>query len=452
MKDWGQQLKQFLKIGIPIYGSQMSYMGMSVTDTIIAGQASSRDLAGLAIGNALTLPIFFLLGGILFAVTPIVAHLFGEKKFEDIGEKVRQILWISIVIGLIGFLLYRNLSTFLPFFNIDPSISMISDGYLKALSYGFFANMIFMCLRCYSEGMGLTLPVFFVAFAGMLLNIPLDIIFVYGYFGLPPMGGVGCGIATSINLFIGLVVLILIIIYKKEYAKTKLFWRFSKPTRQTSIELLRLGLPIGLGIFVEVSMFSGAALILASLGEGVVSAHTIAISIVSVLFMLPASIGHAAATIIGKLVGEKEFVRAKDAALIAILICLLGSFFNTAILLAFRGPLVGIYTGSREVFEIAYHLLMFGAIFQIMDGIQMAALGSLRGYKDTFIPMCMLIFSYWFLALPVGSVLTFYQVDGSVFGPSGIWIGMVIGLSIFSSMIVLRLRYVSKKFILGCNK
>ncbi len=164
-------------------------MGMSVTDTIIAGQASSRDLAGLAIGNALTLPIFFLLGGILFAVTPIVAHLFGEKKFEDIGEKVRQILWISIVIGLIGFLLYRNLSTFLPFFNIDPSISMISDGYLKALSYGFFANMIFMCLRCYSEGMGLTLPVFFVAFCRNAIKYSFRYYFCLWVFWLATYGG-----------------------------------------------------------------------------------------------------------------------------------------------------------------------------------------------------------------------------------------------------------------------
>ena len=448
LKNLLTELKHFLKIGIPIYGSQMSYMGMQVTDTIVAGKASSLDLAGLAIGNALTLPIYFLLGGCLFAVTPIVAQLYGAKKFEEIGEKVRQILWISLFIGFIGFLFYRNLSTLLPFFKIDQSIAIVSDGYLKAMSYGFFANMIFTCLRCYSEGMGLTLPVFWVAFIGMLINIPLDIIFVYGYFGIPPMGGVGCGVATSINLFVGLLVLIAIIIYKKDYAPTKLFSKFSKPNMRTTAEALKLGMPIGFGIFVELGMFSGAALILGSLGEAVLSAHTIAINIASVLFMLPLSIGLASATRIGNLVGQQDFQQARYASHISILICMIGAIFNTILILVFRDTLIGLYTNNIEVFEIAYHLLLFGAIFQFADGLQMGAVGSLRGYKDTFAPMLMLIFSYWFLALPIGYVLTFYEFKGIAFGPGGVWVGMISGLTVFAALIIPRLRYVSKKFIL----
>ena len=157
-------------------------MGMGVTDTIVAGRASALDLSGLAIGNALSMPFYFLLGGCLFAVTPIVAQLYGAKKYEEIGQKVREILWVALVLGFIGFILYRNLSIFIPFSDIEDNIAQISDGYLKAMSFGFVANMLFTCLRCYSEGMGLTLPVFWAAFIGMLLNIPLDIIFVYGYF------------------------------------------------------------------------------------------------------------------------------------------------------------------------------------------------------------------------------------------------------------------------------
>ena len=243
LKKLLKELKQLLKIGVPIFGSQISYMGMGVTDTIVAGQASALDLSGLAIGNALTMPIYFLFGGCLFAVTPIVAQLFGAKQYEMIGEKVRQILWLSIGIGVIGFFAYRNLSSLIPFFDIDPEIAVISDGYLKAMSYGFVANMIFTCLRCYSEGMGLTLPVFWIAFIGMLLNIPLDIIFVYGYFGIPPMGGVGCGIATSINVILGMMILVVVILRKKEYAKTKLFSQFSKPNKETTLEALKLGFP-----------------------------------------------------------------------------------------------------------------------------------------------------------------------------------------------------------------
>ena len=451
LKNLINELKQLFKIGIPIFGSQVSYMGMAVTDTIVAGQASSLDLSGLAIGNAITIPIYFLLGGCFFAVTPIVAQLFGAKKFEEIGEKVREILWLSLFIGFIGFLLYRNLSAFLPLFNIDENIAQISDGYLKAMSYGFFANMIFTCLRSYSEGMTLTLPVFWVAFIGMLLNIPLDIIFVYGYFGIPPMGGVGCGIATSINIVVGMFVLIGIILNKREYGPTKLFSKFTKPNKETTFEALKLGLPIGFGIFVELSMFSGAALILGSFGTTVVSAHTIAINIASVFFMLPLSIGLASATRIGNLIGEEKLSLAKYASYISILICFSAALITTILILIFRENLVAFYTSDIEVLTIAVNLLLFAAIFQIPDGLQMGAVGSLRGYKDTFAPMLMLTVTYWFIAIPVGYVLTFNGLNSNALGPPGIWIGMIIGLTIFAGLILARLRYISNKFILRAN-
>ena len=447
LKNLLKELKQLLKIGVPIYGSQISYMGMGVTDTIVAGRASALDLSGLAIGNALSMPFYFLLGGCLFAVTPIVAQLFGAKKYEEIGQKVREILWVSIALGLIGFILYRNLSFFIPFFDIEENIALISDGYLKAMSYGFIANMIFTCLRCYSEGMGLTLPVFWVAFIGLLLNIPLDIIFVYGYFGIPPMGGVGCGIATSINIVIGVIVLVLVILKKKEYAPTKIFSKFSLPNSETTKEALKLGLPIGFGVFVELSMFSGAALILGSLGSSVISGHTVAINIVSVLFILPLSFGLAAATRIGNLVGEVEFEKAKYASHVAILICLSGAILNMAVILIFRESLVSIYSSDVAIISIAINLLLFGAIFQIPDGMQMGALGSLRGYKDAFAPMLMIILTYWFIALPLGYYLTYFGILGNPMGPSGIWIGMITGLTIFASMIIPRLNYIANKFI-----
>ena len=451
MKNLLKELKQLLKIGIPIYGSQISYMGMGVTDTIVAGRASALDLSGLAIGNALSMPFYFLLGGCLFAVTPIVAQLFGARKYEEIGQKVREILWVSLALGLIGFILYRNLSFFIPFFDIEENIAQISDGYLKAMSFGFIANMLFTCLRCYSEGMGLTLPVFWVAFIGMVLNIPLDIIFVYGYFGIPPMGGVGCGIATSINIVIGVIVLVLVIIKKKEYRPTKIFSKFSLPNWDTTKEALKLGLPIGFGVFVELSMFSGAALILGSLGATVISGHTVAINIVSVLFILPLSFGLAAATRIGNLVGEKKLHQAKYASNIAIFICFAGAILNMVIILIFRDNLVSLYSSDLAVATIAANLLLFGAIFQIPDGMQMGALGSLRGYKDTFAPMLMIILTYWFVALPVGYYLTYFGIFGDPMGPSGIWIGMITGLTIFASLIIPRLSYIASKFIARSN-
>ena len=206
-------------------------------------------------------------------------------------------------------------------------------------------------------------------------------------------------------------------------------------------------LAFGLGVFVELSMFSGAALILGSLGATVISAHTVAINIASVLFILPLSFGLAAATRIGNLVGEKELRKAKYASHVAIMICLAGAIVNTIIILTFREALVSLYSADLTVISIAINLLLFAAIFQIPDGMQMGALGSLRGYKDTFAPMLMLILTYWFIALPTGYYLTYRGLFGAALGPAGIWIGMITGLTVFASIIIPRLNYIANKFI-----
>ena len=241
--------------------------------------------------------------------------------------------------------------------------------------------------------------------------------------------------------------MILVILKKKEYRPTKLFSKFSGPNSKTTKEALKLGAPIGFGVFVELSMFSGAALILGSLGAIVISAHTVAINIASVFFILPLSFGLAAATRIGHLVGERNLLQAKYASHVAVLICFVGAVANTIIILAFREALVSLYTADVAVIAIAMNLLIFAAIFQIPDGMQMGALGSLRGYKDTFAPMLMLILTYWLIALPGGYYLTYHGISSNSLGPAGIWIGMITGLTAFACLIIPRLNYIANKFI-----
>jgi MATE family multidrug resistance protein len=199
-------------------------------------------------------------------------------------------------------------------------------------------------------------------------------------------------------------------------------------------------------------MFSGAALIIGSLGAAVVGGHTVAINIASVFFMLPLSIGLAAATRIGNLVGERNLKQAQYASYVTVIVCFAGACLNTICIYMLRDGLVSLYSNDIEVIAIAVNLLLFAAIFQIPDGLQMGALGSLRGYKDTFAPMLMLIVTYWFIALPVGYLLTYYGILGNPLGAAGIWIGMITGLVLFSILIIPRLNYTSNKFILRANQ
>ena len=438
------EFKSIVKIGIPIFGSQMSYMLMGATDTIIAGRASATDLAGLAVGTAFANTLWFFVTGVIFSVTPIVAQLFGAKKFKEIGKKLREILWIA---GFLGFLLacvIFNLDLLLVFLPIEDSITNVTTGYLKAVAPGIAFITIFTCLRCYSEGMTLTKPIFIIAFSGMLLNIPLDLIFVYGWFGLPQLGGMGCGVATSIVSLIMMIVLFVYIALSKNYKKTTPFKSFTLPSIETTKEVFKLGLPIGIGIFIELSMFSGAAIILSVLGEVVVASHTVAINIASLFFMVPLAIGLAAATRVGNLIGEKNPHQAKIASHSTIFLCIIGALMNVLIILIFGSNIVSLYTTELPVFELALSLIIFAAIFQIPDGIQMGALGSLRGYKDTFIPMILLLISYWIFAMPIGFYLTNYGFERPL-GAKGMWYGMIIGLSIFSILSIFRLSWIIKR-------
>ena len=244
-KKYLKEFKHLFNIGFPIFGSQLSYALMGTTDTIIAGRASASDLAGLAVGNAFSMTIFMFFSGVIFAVTPIVAQLYGAKKFHLIGEKLREVLWIAVFLGFLIALLYMNMGIILDKLPIDKSVTDISEKYLKAVALGFAFITIFTCLRCYSEGMTLTKPVFYIAVFGMILNIPLDLIFVYGWFGAPKLGGVGCGIATTIVSFIMMIAIGI------KYMKLLIF---TPPSYETTKEVFKLGLPIGFGIFIELSM------------------------------------------------------------------------------------------------------------------------------------------------------------------------------------------------------
>ena len=383
-----KEFKSLIQIGLPIFGSQVSYVFMGTTDTLVAGRASSIDLAALAIGSAITHPIWLLIAGITFAITPIVAQLYGAKEYNKIGYKLGEVIWIALGLGSLFLIIYPNLYLLVNLLELEPEVARISGEYLKALSVGMFAITIFTCLRCYSEGMTLTLPIFYISLAGMLINIPLDIIFVYGYFGVPKMGGVGCGYATSIVSVFMTLALIIYIAKSKYYSNTKPFQQLPFPSRDTFLEIFKLGFPIGLGIFIELAMFSGAAIIISPLGTEVV---------------------------------------------------------NTIIILSFKDQLSAMFSAEEAVVLIASNLLIFAAIFQIPDGAQIGAIGALRGYKDTFAPMIITLLVYWFLAIPFGYYLTYYGLSAPL-GASGMWIAMIGGLTIFAVLIILRVQWITKKF------
>jgi MATE family multidrug resistance protein len=273
----------------------------------------------------------------------------------------------------------------------------------------------------------------------------LDIIFVYGYFGIPAMGGVGCGYATSIVSVFMTLTLIIYIAKSKNYEITKPFKKLPFPSMSTFIEVFKLGFPIGLGIFIELAMFSGAAMILSPLGTEIVAGHAIAMNIASFFFVISLSVGLAAATRVGNLIGAKRMSDARFASISSVFLCTMIAIINTIIILIFKDQLSSMFSSEEAVVVVASSLLIFAAIFQIPDGAQIGAIGALRGYKDTFAPMVITLIVYWLIAIPIGYFLTYYGIRNPL-GAAGMWIAMIGGLSIFAVLIILRLQWISKKF------
>jgi len=435
--NFSKESKFFKKIGLPILGSQLVMYAMTTTDYIMAGLYSSNDLAGVGLGASIFSPLYFLTAGVMFGVAPIIAQHYGAKEFDLIKLKTRKFLWVSLLIGILFSFLLFNAGIIINLLGTEEDISIVSLGYLKAVAFGAIPITLYQGLRNYSEGITQTKIVFIIGALGFILNIPLNYIFIF-YFGF---GGIGCGIATSIISFLGLATIWLATLVLKQYKQTNIYGKFVLPDIKSAFELVKIGGPISFGIFVELSMFSGAALVISLFGAVSLAAHTIAINIVGLLFMLPLSLGLASAIRVGNLIGEKNYTKANYAANFSLRLSVFAALFNFILIILGGEFLINLYTTDLPVISKAIGLLMLAAIFQVPDAIGFSAIGSLRGHKDTFATMVNLIISYWFFALPIGIYLAFSNYASIPNEAEGIWVGMIIGISISAVLNTLRLKH-----------
>ncbi len=431
------EVRRLFVIALPLMGAQLAQMGMGVSDAIMAGQYNSADLAGVALGGSLLWPVMLLIQGLIQAVTPTVAQLNGSRDYSEIGEVIRQGLWLAVFGGLIGVLLLNNIGVVYLWLDVDPVATEISVPYLAMASLGFPALMCFFCLRFLADGMGFTRPAMLIAIVALILKIPLNYVLIYGKFGLPEMGGVGCGLANGIINWFQLI-MILLVVSRKRFDVTGWRSKFTGPDWSRIKPLLVVGFPIGLTIFAEVGLFAFTTLLLGKLGADIVSAHNIAMNLNGVLFMPAMALGMAATIRIGFRVGANEVEDARFTAAIAIATTILVALAGSIFIFFARFGLVGLYTGDQEVAELATTLLLFVTFFLVFDAIQSTAAGALRGFKDTKVPMFIALFSYWVIGLPLECVLGFGLI-GEPMGVYGFWIGLALGVGTAAVLLSIRL-------------
>jgi MATE family multidrug resistance protein len=441
------ELKGLLGLALPIMIAQLATTAMGFVDAVMAGRVSPRDLASVALGNSIWIPVYLLMSGVLLATTPKVAQRFGAGQLDEIGPLVRQALWLALCVGLIGSGLLLGAEPILHWMKVDPQLIEPSMGYLHGIAFGLPGMAFYYVLRCYSDGMGRTRPSMVIGLCGLLLNIPLNYTLIYGHFGAPALGGVGCGWASGIVMWFMALSMAGWTFWAPFYARTRVLVRFDRPKWAVIKRLVSIGLPIGIAVFAESSIFAVIALLIGSLGSTVVAGHQIALNISSLLFMIPYSLGMAVTVRVGQALGAGNPWQARFAAKVGLGAALVFAAFSAALILLLREPIASIYTPDKAVIQIASMLIVYAALYQFSDAIQVICAGALRGYQDTRVTMILTLFAYWGIGLPVGYALGLTDWFAPASGPSGLWEGLIAGLSCAALMLSIRLTLSARRRI-----
>ncbi|MES2820087.1 MAG: MATE family efflux transporter [Pseudomonadota bacterium] len=446
-----REVRTLLFLATPIIIAQLAHTAMGFVDTVMAGRVSPHDLAAVALGNSIWVPVFLLLTGILLATTPKVAQRFGAGQIEAIGPLVRQALWLALVVGCAAATLLWSADRVLRTMQVDPGLIDPTMGYLRGVACGFPAVALYHVLRCYSDGLGHTRPSMVLGIAGLLINIPANYIFIYGKFGLPAMGGVGCGWATALVMWCMLLGMLIWVSVAAHYRHCRVFSRFDLPQWAVIKRLLAIGMPIGVAVFAESSIFAVIALLIGGLGATVVAGHQIALNFSSMVFMIPYSLGMAVTVRVGQNLGRGDPRGARFAAGVGMAAALAYACISASAILLSREAIARLYTPDPEVIVVATALLVYAALFQFSDAIQVTAAGALRGYQDTRVTMLLTLFAYWGIGLPVGYGLGLTDWFGEPSGPRGLWQGLVVGLTCAGAMLAVRLSRSARRPILAAR-
>ncbi|HET7922321.1 MAG TPA: MATE family efflux transporter [Gammaproteobacteria bacterium] len=429
-----------LAIGGPLIVHNLAMVGMGLTDTIMAGLLGANTLAAVAVGANIWAPVFLFTLGVLMAQSPTTAHLHGANRARDIGHYTRQMAWLSQLLGWGGFALLRSATPFMQAIHIEADIIPDAGAYLDALAWGMPGVCLYQSLRFTSEGIGRTRVLLGVACSALVLNGVLDYVLMYGKLGLPALGAVGTGYATAISQWMMFLVMLAYTWHRSHYRPLQLYQRFEWPDRLVQKELLWLGVPIAVGIFMESSLFSGVGLMMGTLGTDIVAAHQIALNYASFVFMVPMSIALAISVRVGHALGRGDRAEARLAGFTGIGLCLCFEVLSALSMALLPHQIVGVYTRDAAVTQIAVSLLYMGAVMQLSDGLQVSAMGALRGYKDTRVPMFITVLAYWCVGFPLAWL---FGIPMHL-GPQMIWAGFLAGLTVAAVFLVLRFLRLSR--------
>ncbi|GLR11356.1 multidrug resistance protein PmpM [Chitinimonas prasina] len=418
----------------PMLIGQLATVGMAVADVAMAGHASAEDLAAVSLGASVWSIIIVTLMGVMMSVNPTVAHHVGAEEHHLIPHVVRQALWKALGVGVVALLAAQASALIFDVMQLDPAVRDMAKAFVQVTSFALPAFACYRVLYGYSASLNETKPMMVIALLALGINILLNWLLIYGKFGLPRLGGVGCAWATLVCVWFNLLALLWWMKRSPVYRQTWPFTRYEAPHGPEIRKLLQIGLPIGVTYFAESSAFGLIALLVAEFGAAEVAAHQIALNFSSLVFMVPLSLSVALITRIGHALGEGDPAAARFRAWVGVGVSLAFAMVSATFIALFNHQIAAAYTSDAAVAATAAHLLIFAALFQLSDATQVSTSSAIRGYKVTRPPMVIHMAAFWGFSLPLGCILglapDWLPWQQEPMAAQGFWISLVVGLTV----------------------
>ena len=441
--------RALLRLASPIILSQITQVLMGFLDTVMSGHAGACEQAVVGLGVALWIPVFIGLMSVVQAVSPIIAHHFGAGDRVAVARDAREGIWLALGAGLVPLLLVPWAPDLLVAFRIEPDLAERAGLFLWGVGLGLPAALVYRSLAFYSASINQTRPIMVLAFVGLGVNALLNWVLIYGHFGLPAMGGAGCGWATGIGMWVALIALIVWTARAPAYKPYFVWQSWTLPRWTVQKRLLRLGLPMGGAGLAEVAAFSSVAVLVGRFGDVQIAAHQIALNFAALVFMFPMGLSAAITIRVGHALGARHPQRAHHSAWTGVAVGLIIATLAIAPIILLRHQVAAVYSTDPAVQALAANLLLFAAFWQLFDATQVCAIGALRGYKITLMPMVLMLIAFWAVGVPSGTWLGYHGIGAGPMQVYGFWIGLVIGLVLVSAGLALGLRTVAERALRG---
>jgi MATE family multidrug resistance protein len=436
---WRAEISETVKLAWPMALTQLGQIAMMTTDLALIGRLGDKAVAAVGLAH-LILFLGFVFGmGLVSAVATLAAQAYGARRARMVRRSLRMGLWAAVILGVPINMVQLFGEPILIAAGQTPEASALAARYLMGLAWSMIPAWCFIALRNFMGAVNRPEPALWITLAAIPINGLLAYALIHGVLGLPRLDLLGAGIATTL-VNIGMCVAAVWICYAcrpfKKYRVLGRFWRFDWVLMR---ELIVIGVPISITMFLEWGLFSSAAILVGWLGTTPLAAHQIALQIAAIMFMVPFGISLAATVRVGHAVGRGDPAASRRAGFSAMALGAAILVALTLIVVAFREAIPPLFLGrdgaqAGETARLAAMLLLFGASFFVTDGLQGIAAGALRGLNDTRVPMLYAAFSFWGLGFTSAYALAFWHG----YGVYGIWIGFALGLVTFAALLTVR--------------